>query len=312
MEKRELDKEFKDSTNPLRIVFVCAMWLTGFDVKCLSCLYLDKPLKAHTLMQTIARANRVAEGKSNGLIVDYIGIVKALRKALADYTANVNGEGGADPTYDKEVLINKILKTISAAKEYLKQHNFILSNLINAEGFEKAELLLEGANSVSGSLEERKQYQTYASELTRFMKYVDRQDITTATRSEYDAINAIYRELQKKRKHASNVDLIVEINNIISEYVKIEHIDTGNIVESRKFDISKINFTLLGHEFAKTQKKNLILKDLDELIRQRLDALLFANPKRINYYDRYREIIKEYNEEQNRANIEKLLWIWLI
>lgn len=305
MEKRELDKEFKDSTNPLRIVFVCAMWLTGFDVKCLSCLYLDKPLKAHTLMQTIARANRVAEGKSNGLIVDYIGIVKALRKALADYTANVNGEGGADPTYDKEVLINKILKTISAAKEYLKQHNFILSNLINAEGFEKAELLLEGANSVSGSLEERKQYQIYASELTRFMKYVDRQDITTATRSEYDAINAIYRELQKKRKHASNVDLIVEINNIISEYVKIEHIDTGNIVESRKFDISKINFTLLGHEFAKTQKKNLILKDLDELIRQRLDALLFANPKRINYYDRYREIIKEYNEEQNRANIEK-------
>ena len=83
MEKRELDKEFKDVENPLRVVFVCAMWLTGFGVKCLSCLYLDKPLKAHTLMQTIARANRVAEGKSNGLIVDYIGIVKALRKALA-------------------------------------------------------------------------------------------------------------------------------------------------------------------------------------------------------------------------------------
>ena len=76
MEKRELDKEFKDSKNPFRVVFVCAMWLTGFDVKCLSCLYLDKPLKAHTLMQTIARANRVSEGKSNGLIVDYIGIVK--------------------------------------------------------------------------------------------------------------------------------------------------------------------------------------------------------------------------------------------
>ena len=63
MEKRELDKEFKDKNNPFRVVFVCAMWLTGFDVKCLSCLYLDKPLKAHTLMQTIARANRVAEGK---------------------------------------------------------------------------------------------------------------------------------------------------------------------------------------------------------------------------------------------------------
>lgn len=104
MEKRELDKEFKDKDNLLRVVFVCAMWLTGFDVKCLSCLYLDKPLKAHTLMQTIARANRVAEGKSNGLIIDYIGIVKALRKALADYTANVGGRE-TDPTIDKEELM---------------------------------------------------------------------------------------------------------------------------------------------------------------------------------------------------------------
>lgn len=118
MEKRELDKEFKDSKNPLRVVFVCAMWLTGFDVKCLSCLYLDKPLKAHTLMQTIARANRVAEGKSNGLIIDYIGIVKALRKALADYTANVGGGGGTDPTVDKKELIARIIETIDKAKTF--------------------------------------------------------------------------------------------------------------------------------------------------------------------------------------------------
>ena len=120
MEKRELDKEFKDSKNPLRVVFVCAMWLTGFDVKCLSCLYLDKPLKAHTLMQTIARANRVAEGKSNGLIIDYIGIVKALRKALADYTANVGGGGGTDPTVDKKELIARIIETIKQRPFCLK------------------------------------------------------------------------------------------------------------------------------------------------------------------------------------------------
>ena len=116
MEKRELDKEFKDSKSSLRVVFVCAMWLTGFDVKSLSCLYLDKPLKAHTLMQTIARANRVSAGKSNGLIIDYIGIVKALRKALADYTANVGGIGGLDPTVDKEQLIHRILETIGKAE----------------------------------------------------------------------------------------------------------------------------------------------------------------------------------------------------
>ena len=128
MEKRELDKEFKDDSSKFRVVFVCAMWLTGFDVKSLSCLYLDKPLKAHTLMQTIARANRVAEGKSNGLIVDYVGIVKALRKALADYTAN-HGDPGVDPTIDKEVLIKRIHEVIQSAEGFLALHGFTLRTL---------------------------------------------------------------------------------------------------------------------------------------------------------------------------------------
>lgn len=304
MEKRELDKEFKDASNPFRVVFVCAMWLTGFDVKCLSCLYLDKPLKAHTLMQTIARANRVAEGKSNGLIVDYIGIVKALRKALADYTANINGLGGTDPTVDKSELIERILSTISSAKDYLLRYHFQLQKLIDAKDFEKMALLQDAANAVSGSLEERKKYQTYASELVRLMKYADRSDVTTETRKEYEALVAIYHELQKKRKHSSNVDLMVEINSIISEYI---HVDTPTegLVPSRQFDISKIDFDLLQREFAKAKRRNLILKDLDELIKQRLDTLLFANPNRINYYDRYQKIIEDYNNGQNQANIEK-------
>lgn len=304
MEKRELDKEFKDPANPLRVVFVCAMWLTGFDVKCLSCLYLDKPLKAHTLMQTIARANRVAEGKSNGLIVDYIGIVKALRKALADYTANADGQGGADPTVDKEELIARILDTISAAKSYLQQHNFHLQELIAAKYFEKMRFVQSGADAVSGSLEERKQFQTYATELIRMMKYADREDVAGQTRKEYEAIEAIYRQMQKKRKSASNVDLMVEINSIISEYVQVDTPEEG-ISPSRQFDISKIDFDLLGREFARAKKKNLILKDLDDLIRERLDKMLFANPQRINYYERYQQIIEDYNSEQNRATIEK-------
>lgn len=172
MEKRELDKEFKDKDNPLRVVFVCAMWLTGFDVKCLSCLYLDKPLKAHTLMQTIARANRVAEGKSNGLIIDYIGIVKALRKALADYTANVGGRE-TDPTIDKEELIEHVLETISAAIEFLCSRNFELEDLIKAKDFSKLALLQTAANAVSDSRESRKQFTTYANEINRMMKYLE-------------------------------------------------------------------------------------------------------------------------------------------
>ena len=129
----------------------------------LSCLYLDKPLKAHTLMQTIARANRVAEGKSNGLIIDYIGIVKALRKALADYTANVNGTGGADPTVDKGQLISRILETIAAAENFLAERDFSLQTLVGAKDFEKLQLIQTAANAVSSTIEEKKTFQTYAA-----------------------------------------------------------------------------------------------------------------------------------------------------
>lgn len=304
MEKRELDKEFKDSANPLRVVFVCAMWLTGFDVKCLSCLYLDKPLKAHTLMQTIARANRVAEGKSNGLIIDYIGIVKALRKALADYTANVDGNSGTDPTVDKEKLIARILETIGAAEQFLNEHGFDLGQLISAAGFEKLALLQTAANAVSDTIEEKKTFQTYASELLRLMKYADREDIAPDVRKRYEAIAAIYGELKKKRRSASNVDLMVEINNILNDYVRVEQAAEG-IVPSRQFDISKIDFDLLRREFARAKKKNLVMKDLDELIRVRLDSMLFNNPDRIQYDERYQAIIEDYNSQQDRATIER-------
>jgi type I restriction enzyme R subunit len=305
MEKRELDKEFKDSANPLRVVFVCAMWLTGFDVKCLSCLYLDKPLKAHTLMQTIARANRVNEGKSNGLIIDYIGIVKALRKALADYTANVGGQGGDDPTVDKDEFIARIIDTINKSKAFLREREFDLNDLIQAVDFVKMSLLQIAANAVCGSIEDKKSFSTYASELVRLMKYTDREDITGQTRKEYEAIAAIYSEIQKKRRHVDTTDLMVEINSIISEYVEINDTPAETGGDNRRFDISAIDFDLLRREFSKVRNKNLVMKDLEEMIQLKLDRMIFGNPDRINYYERYQQIIADYNSEQDRATIEK-------
>ena len=304
MEKRELDKEFKDESNPLRVVFVCAMWLTGFDVKCLSCLYLDKPLKAHTLMQTIARANRVNAGKSNGLIIDYIGIVKALRKALADYTANRGGKGGDDPTIDKQKLIERILENIQKVKAFLQERGYDLQKQIDARDFEKIALLRDAANIICGSIEDKKTFSTYTSECIRFMKYLNRDEITGQNRKEYEAIEAIYRELQKKRKTVDNTDLMVEINAIISDYITIPE-QKNDLSESRRFDISAIDFDLLGREFAKMKHKNLVIRDLEEAIQKMLAQMLAANPNRIPYYERYQQIITEYNSEQDRSQIEK-------
>ena len=305
MEKRELDKEFKDPDSKFRVVFVCAMWLTGFDVKTLSCLYLDKPMKAHMLMQTIARANRVAEGKTNGLVVDYIGIVKALRQALADYTANPEGQEGNDPTINKEELIKHVIEAIDAAKLFLKEHEIELDNLTQAiDGFVRLALLKEAANAMCETLEIRKTYCTFATTLMNLWKYLDREDITHEMKQQKDAIEAIYKELQKKRKHADITDLSVAISEIINDHLEIEETKSAEDESTRRFDISGINFELLRREFARSSEKNLLLKDIQELLQERIAQMLAANPSRINFYEKYQQIISDYNNEQDRVTIE--------
>src|SRR5690606_12016751 len=139
MQIMELDEAFKAEEHPLRVAIVCAMWLTGFDVPTLSTLYLDKPLKAHTLMQAIARANRVAEGKNNGLIVDYCGILKHLRQALATFAGvQPNGEGGeTDPARPDEELLGDLAEAISLVRAFLTDRHAALDDVIHKSGFER-------------------------------------------------------------------------------------------------------------------------------------------------------------------------------
>ncbi|MBQ8445291.1 MAG: type I restriction endonuclease subunit R, partial [Opitutales bacterium] len=315
MERRELDKEFKDAKNPFRIVFVCAMWLTGFDVKSLACLYLDKPLKAHTLMQTIARANRVSEGKSNGLIIDYVGIVKALRKALADYTGHI-GRGGADPTIDKQSLLEKVEELVGKAETFLKERDFVLSDLIRARDFQKVAFLKDGADAACRSAEEKKTFHAYVSELGRLMRFVERRELSEKTLTRFEALEAIDRELRKPKFVADYEELKVRINQILNEYVDLERVSSGPVNSAResknsagyglrRFDLSQIDFDLLAREFARKKQKNLLLRDIEEILQIRLAAMIKENPSRIDYYERYRALIDEYNQEQDRASIEK-------
>ena len=307
MESRELDKEFRKPHTPFRVVFVCAMWLTGFDVKPLSCLYLDKPLKAHTLMQTIARANRVSLGKENGLIIDYVGIVKALRNALAEYTADHNGPKGTDPTIDKDKVIERVNKVVAECEKFMGENGFILQKLIEAKSFKKLALLKAAANAMCETQAIKKTFQTYAAEIIRLVKYLNFDDITAEVRAKKNAIEAVYKELLKKRKHVDITDLTVEINQIVNEYIGIEN----NLPEqgSTQLDLSKINFEVLQREFAKTKNKRLVMKDLQEVIAQAIAKILRDNPNsgtHIDFLKKYQELIEEYNGEQDRAMIERV------
>ena len=283
------------------------MWLTGFDVKPLSCLYLDKPLKAHTLMQTIARANRVSLGKENGLIIDYVGIVKALRNALAEYTADHNGPKGTDPTIDKDKVIERVNKVVAECEKFMGENGFILQKLIEAKSFKKLALLKAAANAMCETQAIKKTFQTYAAEIIRLVKYLNFDDITAEVRAKKNAIEAVYKELLKKRKHVDITDLTVEINQIVNEYIGIEN----NLPEqgSTQLDLSKINFEVLQREFAKTKNKRLVMKDLQEVIAQAIAKILRDNPNsgtHIDFLKKYQELIEEYNGEQDRAMIERV------
>lgn len=307
MEKENLEKAFKDKDNPLRLVFVCAMWLTGFDVPTLGTLYLDKPMKAHTLMQAIARANRVAEGKANGLIVDYIGIIKALRKALAEYTANESGKDGKDPTVDKTILIENVMKAIASASQMMEEHHSPMQEHLTAINFEKLSKLKDAANALSETIETRKRFCSIANTLETLWKYLCQEDLTEDMARKKNVIVAIRKELQKKRKHVDVTDISVAINHIINDHLDIdENSVSASHNDHPMMDISKINFDVLRREFAKNKRKNLIMRDLDEMLQERLARMMATNSHRINFYEHYQNIIKEYNSEQDRANIEKV------
>lgn len=164
MQRLALEDAFKAEAHPFRIAIVCAMWLTGFDVPSLSILYLDKPLKAHTLMQAIARANRVNEGKNNGLIVDYCGILKNLRKALATFAgtgdgARSNPGGETEPAKPEEELLANLAEAITFVRAFLSERNASLDGIMNQTGFARNAAILAAKEAANENDATRKRFE---------------------------------------------------------------------------------------------------------------------------------------------------------
>ena len=305
MKERNLDDEFKDADNPFRIVFVCAMWLTGFDVKPLSVMYFDKPLKAHNLMQAIARANRVAKGKSNGLIVDYVGVVKALRQALADYTRNPDGSGDPeDVVIDKDELINHIRELTEQIVSFMNERGFDLETLLAACGFGKLDAIKDAADAMSATDEVKKRFGIMCRMLFKLYRFVTRAEVGEDLAYRRDAVRAVYNQINQRRATADTTELMRQVRDIVSEHVEIGK-TTEQAKEGTRFDISGIDFDRLGQEFARAKQKHLIISDLRSVIEERLELALADNPLRIDFYKRYEEIISAYNKEQDKALIEK-------
>lgn len=304
----DVESAFKKEEHPFRVVIVCAMWLTGFDVPSLSTLYLDKPLQAHTLMQAIARANRVKEGKNNGLIVDYCGILKNLRKALATFAGHtgnepLGGEGSeeVDPLHPEEELLAEVAESIELVREHLKDNGYDLDVLLNAESFARNKEILNAKEAINTNDETRKKYGILARAVFRKFKSALTFDGVKEYRSEAGAISLIYKMLEKDREKADVSDIMIELNEIVSAAINIE-VDPD--ADDKVFDISKINFDLLRKEFEQSANPNTSVQSMREAVENRLRKMLEINPLRTNYQEKYDQIVKDYNKERDKNTIE--------
>lgn len=311
MNKEDLEARFKDENDPFRFVIVCAMWITGFDVPTLSTLYLDKPLKSHTLMQAIARANRISEGKNNGLIVDYIETYTALLDALAIYGAvGEDGEGGGGekpepPVKPKEELIKQLEEALEATETFLQDEvNFDIQELIKADGLHKLAAMEKAVNAVYTNDETKRKFQILAREVFKKYKALQPDKVLNQYASRKNAIDVIYSAIEDNIESADVADIMRKIQNVVDESIENMVAEPGHN-EEKIIDLSGLNFELLQQYFLKTKNKNTVVQSLKDKIEKQLKQMVERNPLTVDYYKRYQEIIQEYNRGKDEVVIKE-------
>lgn len=313
MVERDLEKEFKDEDNPFRLAIVCAMWITGFDAPCVSTVYLDKPIKGHTLMQTIARANRVYDDeKENGLIVDYGNVYKQLEKAYSVYgEGGGKGQSGTSVGKEKpfellESMAEELKESIRQVKGYLKELGFDLGRLSNAEAkaMEKIGNIKSAVDCVCLNETTRTKFEVMAREVFRKYKALYPEEQVKPFIRSYNAIEAIYQQLNQQTKSADVTSIILQLQRIVDESVVI---DAKEVKEPKEVyvDLSSLDFEKLKAAFAKTPRKNTLVFDLQRAVEKKLEQMMKENPLRYTFYDRYLEIIAEYNRGKSLEDTQR-------
>ena len=311
MNTQDLETRFKAEDDPFRFVIVCAMWITGFDVPTLSTLYLDKPLKSHTLMQAIARANRISEGKNNGLIVDYIETYTALLDALAIYGAggDESGTGGEEkpepPVKPKEELIRQLEEALVATETFLQDEvNFNLQELINADGLYKLAAMEKAVNAVYTNDETKRKFQILAREIFKKYKALQPDKVLNQYAPRKNAIDVIYTAIEDNIESADVAEIMKKIQNVVDESIE-NMVAEPSHNEGKIIDLSGLDFDLLEQYFLKTKNKNAAVQSLKDKVEKQLKQMVERNPLTVDYYKRYQEIIEEYNRGKDEVVIKE-------
>ena len=297
-----LDERFKDTSDPLRLVFVCAMWLTGFDAPSCSTVYLDKPMRNHTLMQTIARANRVFPGKHSGMIVDYANVFASLEKALAIYGA---GKGGTNPVKDKAQLVAALREAMTAATAFCASHGVHLSAMesLPLGGMERLAAIKDAIDALIGPDAVRRDFfghEKFVGTLYRAVK-PDPAAIEFSVRAAGIATlaNAIRAKLSPNAPDIATI--LKQIGELLDDSITGLRIREGG---PPSIDLSKINFEALAERFKQSKHKNTELEALKAAIADKLEKLVRLNRTRADFAEKFEALIESYNN--GSRNIEQL------
>lgn len=295
--KEDLDEKFKDPDDPLRVVFICAMWMTGFDVPCCSTIYLDKPMKNHTLMQTIARANRVFGDKVNGLIVDYFGVFRDLQRALAIY-GSASGGGireGDTPVKNKAALVGELKKAIADARGFCVERDIDLGEVQSSDGFQRVKRLDDAVEAIIINDELKRRYLLLAANVNKLYRAIlpDRQanQFSPVCR----LLGVIAEKIRSLIPQADMSEVMEEVEELLDESIAAEGYaisDRGG--KYKPVDLSRIDFEALKQKFEKSRKR-IEAERLRGLINSKLTKMVRWNRSRMNYLERFQQMIDEYN-----------------
>jgi len=298
MNTEPLDEQFKDPAHPLRLVFVCAMWMTGFDAPSVSTIYLDRPMRNHTLMQTIARANRVFPDKENGLIVDYVGVFRHLERALAIY-ARADAAGADSPIQSKDDLIRALATAVAEVAELCERYDIDLDELRLARGFTFIALRDAAVEALLVDEEVRSEFLARARRARSLFKAV----LPDPAAAVHQPLVAVIRVLAERIGEVTRspgaditalsdaVDALLDRSVGAEEYV-IRAAAEG-VEPDATIDLSQIDFEGLAARFA--GRKRAETERLASLLRQRATDAARRNPTRFELVERIEELIAAYN-----------------
>jgi type I restriction enzyme R subunit len=302
MISEDLDEKFKDPDGPLRLVFVCAMWITGFDVPTCSTLYLDKPMRNHTLMQTIARANRVAPGKSAGLIVDYVGIFRNLQDALRIY-AKPN-QPGQLPIKDKAALVEQLKGLLEQAERFCTSLDIDLKGVVNTPLEKRLEALQKAMDVILEAGEDKvKAYLLLAGQVARTFKAILPDSEANAYAPMSVLVSYLGAMIKALRPAPDISGVMSDLDALLDDAIATEGYRIGDRPAAEALiDLSQIDFTALQKKFEEGRKATETEK-LKGQIEKKLDKMVRENKSRIDFMEKFKRLIDSYNASSHNLEV---------